>query len=89
MPAMLVGLVYRNNWKSAYLVLISTMLVDIDHLLAVPVYDPNRCSIGFHPLHQLWSILLYAVMSIAPKTRLIGAGLLIHMALDALDCLDY
>jgi len=69
-------------------VLIATMLVDLDHLLAVPIYDPNRCSIGFHPLHQPLMIMLYAGLSVFPKTRLISFGLLIHMALDALDCLS-
>lgn len=87
-PAILVALLYRDNWKFAYLVLVATMLVDLDHLVAVPIYDPNRCSIGFHPLHQPWMILLYAILSVLPKTRLIGFGLLIHMALDGLDCLN-
>ena len=32
--------------------MMATMLVDLDHLFADPIYDPDRCSIGFHPLHQ-------------------------------------
>ena len=48
---------FKKNWKTAYTVMISTMLVDLDHLLANPVYDPQRCSIGFHPLHGLLPIL--------------------------------
>ncbi len=59
-----------------------TMLVDLDHLLANPIYDPNRCSIGFHPLHSYIAIAGYLVMGIFPKTRVIAYGLLIHMALD-------
>ncbi len=66
--------------------MIVTMLVDIDHLLATPIYDPNRCSIGFHPLHQLWFIVFYGALCCVPKTRTIGIGLTIHMALDAIDC---
>lgn len=62
------------------------MLIDIDHLLANPIYDPGRCSIGFHPLHELWFIALYIVVSLLPRTRLIGIGLLIHIALDTIDC---
>ena len=27
---------------SAYLILIATMLVDLDHLIADPIYDPDR-----------------------------------------------
>ena len=62
------------------------MLIDIDHVLANPVYDPDRCSIGFHPLHELWFIALYVALCIPSKTRLIGLGLLIHISLDTIDC---
>ena len=100
-PALLVGLLFRNQqhgkqwlgkkglgarWQVAFFILIATMAVDIDHLLANPIYDPNRCSIGFHPLHQLWFIGLYTLLCFIPKTRLIGLGLTIHMALDSIDC---
>lgn len=63
-----------------------TMLVDLDHLLADSTYDSGRCSIGFHPLHKFVPIGLYLILSVLPKTRLIGIGLLIHMLLDAIDC---
>lgn len=66
--------------------MVATMLVDIDHLLATPIYDPMRCSIGFHPLHKLPMIVIYVAMLAFNKTRLIGLGFLIHMALDSLDC---
>ncbi|RDV24553.1 hypothetical protein DXV75_12655 [Alteromonas aestuariivivens] len=85
-PLILVAAFYRNNWKQAYLILISTMLVDLDHLMANPIYDPNRCSIGFHPLHQFWFILLYLLLIFFPKSRLVGLGLSLHMALDSIDC---
>lgn len=85
-PAVVVGLFFRKNWKLAYLLMIATMLVDIDHLFANPLYDPNRCSIGFHPLHEIWFIVLYVMLCFVPKVRLIGIGLSIHMALDAIDC---
>ena len=61
------------------------MLVDLDHLLADPIYDPDRNSIGFHPLHTYSMIALYVLGLIPPKTRLIALGLVIHMALDAID----
>jgi len=64
----------------------STMLVDLDHLLADPLYDPNRCSIGFHPLHQFIPIGTYGLMLLHRKTRIIGLGLSIHMLLDGSDC---
>ena len=66
-----------------------TMLVDIDHLLATPIYDPLRCSINFHPLHQFLPIGLYVVLSFIPKTRWIGIGLVIHMLLDSFDCYQH
>jgi|TARA_B110000967_G_C18862901_1_gene551024 hypothetical protein len=85
-PAIVVGLFFRQRWQMAYLLLMATMLVDLDHLLANPIYDASRCSIGFHPLHQPWFIGLYSVLCLAPKTRLIGVGLMIHMVLDSIDC---
>lgn len=66
--------------------MILTMIVDIDHLLANPIYDPLRCSIGFHPLHQDIAIFIYLILCFIPKLRYIGIGLLIHMALDSIDC---
>jgi hypothetical protein len=66
--------------------MILTMGVDADHLLATPIYDANRCGIGFHPLHTWWAIAVYLGMVAFPKTRLVGSGLVLHMALDTLDC---
>jgi hypothetical protein len=85
-PALVAMLWWRRGWGLAYVVMIATMLVDLDHLLASPIYSPNRCSIGFHPLHQLGFIVFYMALCVAPKTRLVGLGLCIHMGLDALDC---
>lgn len=88
-PAILAGLFFRKRWKVAYFVMIATMLVDLDHLLADPVYDASRCSIGFHPLHQPWLIAAYMALCFVPKApvlRLVGIGLVVHMALDAVDC---
>ena len=85
-PLVVVGLFFMKDWKIAYFIMLSTMLVDLDHLLANPIYDPNRCSIGFHPLHQPWFIAFYFILSFYPKTRFIGVGLIIHMVLDAIDC---
>ncbi len=70
----------------AYLVITFTMLVDIDHFMSNPVYDPGRCSIGFHPLHGVFPIALYVLLCFIPKSRYIGIGLVIHMLLDSLDC---
>jgi len=85
-PAVAAWLFFRDHWWRAFLIMLATMLVDLDHLLAIPIYDPNRCSIGFHPLHTLPAIVVYAVLALPKSTRLIGIGLLIHMALDVIDC---
>ena len=67
--------------------MVATMLVDLDHLLADPIFDPDRCSIGFHPLHSYISIAAYAAFLFFPKLRIIGIGLLLHMLTDFQDCL--
>ena len=85
-PLLIAFLFFKENLKLSYLIMIATMLVDLDHLLASPIYDANRCSIGFHPLHQHWLIGIYLAMSFFSRTRLIGVGLTTHMVLDAFDC---
>lgn len=85
-PALVAGIGYRRQWRHAYLSMMATMLVDLDHLLASPVYDPLRCSIGFHPLHTWLPMVLYTGLTVYPGTRYLGLGLVIHMLLDALDC---
>lgn len=87
LPAGAARLLWRDRWRTAWLVMMATMLVDLDHLLAQPVFDPQRCSIGFHPLHTWPAIAVYVVLAAIPKSRWVGVGLLLHMALDALDCL--
>ena len=78
---------FRPHWKRAWLIMLATMLVDLDHLLADPIHDPSRCSIGFHPLHSFTANAAYVVLLIPRVSRLPALGLIIHMALDALDCL--
>ncbi len=85
-PAIIAFLFYKETPLKAWLIMIATMAVDLDHLLANPIYDPNRCSIGFHPLHSYIAIGVYLLLLIFPRIRIIAIGLLIHMALDYLDC---
>lgn len=85
-PGIAARVLFRDRWQKAWLVLVATMLVDLDHLLADPLYDPNRCSIGTHPLHTTVPVVLYVAMTLHPRTRLVGLGLVIHMVLDAIDC---
>lgn len=87
LPALLaLGLKLRPWWRACAL-LLAGLVVDVDHLLASPAYDPLRCSMGFHPLHTWPAVLLYAGLAGYRPTRLFGAGLLLHMLLDSLDCL--
>ena len=85
-PGAVAWLFFRPRWKWAWSVMLLTMLVDLDHLLAQPVFDPNRCSIGFHPLHRAPAIALYAGLALLRPTRPVGVGLVIHMILDGVDC---
>ena len=78
---------FRSRWRMAAALMLLGWLIDVDHLWAEPVYAPNRCSIGFHPLHSGPAILTYAGVAALPATRLPGLGLLIHIGLDATDCL--
>lgn len=77
---------YKPEWKHAYLIMICGMLIDIDHLLATPIFSPGRCSINFHPLHSYWAIAIYVLLLFPKKTRLIGLGLVIHIIADITDC---
>jgi hypothetical protein len=86
-PALLALCVKTRPWWQVYGLLMLGMVIDIDHLLASPIYAPLRCSMGFHPLHTWPLVLLYMALAGYRPTRLIGAGLLIHMLLDTLDCL--
>lgn len=85
-PVGVAWLCFRRRWRRVSLIMLATMAVDLDHLLATPVYDPDRCSIGFHPLHRPPAIIAYGTMTLWAPTRVVGLGLLIHMALDASDC---
>ena len=66
--------------------MISTMLIDLDHLLAMPIFEVNRCSINFHPLHTYYVMVVYFIMLFFKKTRLLGIGLTTHILADAVDC---
>lgn len=77
---------YKPKWKMAYLVMILGMLIDLDHLLATPIFEANRCSLNFHPLHSYYIIPLYVILIFPKKTRWIGLGLCIHIIADAADC---
>ena len=79
---------FRKDWKKVYLIMILTMIVDLDHLLADPIYQADRCSINFHPLHSYYAIFVYLIMVFLQRPlNIIGIGLLLHMLTDFIDCL--
>jgi hypothetical protein len=87
-PGVLAWVFFRPRWKRAWLIMLLTMAVDLDHLLAWPeVFVPDRCGIGFHPLHSYPAILAYITALSVPKLRIAATGLLLHMATDFQDCL--
>ena len=89
LPVALAWLFFRSDWKRAALVMLLTMVVDLDHLLATPVFDPDRCSVGFHPLHNPWLFPLYIGLMFFPRGwRYAGIGLSLHMLTDFLLCVN-
>ncbi len=86
LPLLVAYFFFRSNWKIAYCIMLATMLIDLDHLLAVPLFDPGRCSINFHPLHTYYAMVVYVGFLFFTKTRILGIGLVIHIIADATDC---
>jgi len=86
-PGIVARYLFPDRWRMVWLIMLLTMFIDADHLFVDPIFDPNRCSIGFHPLHSYPAIAAYLVLATLAKTRVVGLGLLIHIALDWLDCI--
>jgi hypothetical protein len=86
-PLFIAFVFFRKDWKKVYLILIATMLVDLDHLVANPIFEANRCSINFHPLHSYYAMIVYVALLFFRKPfNIIGIGLLFHMLTDFIDC---
>lgn len=85
-PGYIAYLFFKKHWKKVYFIFIAAIIIDIDHLLATPIFDPNRCSINFHPLHTYYAIAIYIVLAGWKKTRVFGIALLLHMLADTIDC---
>lgn len=86
-PLFIALIFFRNNWKKAYLIMLGTMLVDLDHVFADPIFDPDRNSIGYHLLHTYPMIALYFLGTIFLKGhyKIAAIGLLFHMFTDFQD----
>jgi phosphatidylglycerophosphate synthase len=85
-PGLIAFLFFKKNWKKVWAIFILTMLVDVDHLLATPLFSSSRCSINYHPLHSYYAILCYFFLLVPSKTRVIAIALLFHMLTDFIDC---
>ena len=77
---------YKEHRLQIILILLAGILIDVDHLWANPIFDPNRCSINFHFLHTYWAIAAYFLLLFFQKTRVFGIALLIHILADTADC---
>lgn len=86
-PGLIAFIFFRDIWVKAWLIMLATMLIDIDHLLADPIFDPDRCSINFHPLHTYWALIIYILLLFFRKTRIVAVGLIFHLITDYIDCL--
>lgn len=88
LPFLLARAVFPKHWKRAGWLMVATIAIDLDHLLADPIFDPSRCSLGFHALHTIWAAAAYAGMLLIRswKFRALALGCLLHLAVDGLDC---
>ena len=87
-PLAVAKLLAPARWLPFAAVMLAANLIDIDHFLADPIFDPSRCSIGFHPLHTLPAALVYGAALAVPRwsVRAFALGALWHLAVDWGDC---
>lgn len=85
-PLAIAYIFFKDKWKTVYFIFLASMLVDLDHLLATPIFAENRCSINFHPLHTYYAMAIYFVGLFFKKTRILAIALLFHMLTDLIDC---
>ncbi|HLP79326.1 MAG TPA: DUF6122 family protein [Acidobacteriota bacterium] len=63
--------------------LLLSNIIDVDHLLAKPIYDKNRNSIGFHFLHKPQIFVIYIAGCFLPGVyKFFFIGVLLHLLLD-------
>lgn len=85
-PLLISYFFFKANWKKVYIIFLLSMLVDLDHLLATPIFKSDRCSINFHPLHTYYAMIIYIIGLAFKKTRILCVALLFHMLTDTIDC---
>lgn len=87
LPFVIAFFFFRKIFWKGSIIILSSNLIDLDHLLANPIFDPSRCSIGFHPLHSYIAIVIYFILLFFPKSRILAIGLLLHILADFINCL--
>lgn len=81
------ALLHTQNMDPTYpdlWLMLSSNLIDLDHLFSRPIYHPRRNPFKTHPFHKQWRLVLCAsilVLFIRPLMFL-GIGLLFHFLLD-------
>ncbi len=75
----------KELWKKVYGVFCASMLVDLDHLLSTPIFDPHRLSVGHHLLHSYAALGIYAVGLMFRPTKVLCFALIFHMFSDLVD----
>ena len=86
-PGIIALFFLKKRWKIVWFIFLATMIIDIDHLWASPIFDSNRCSINFHFFHTTEAAIVYAILLLPAKTRIMGIALLFHLLTDYVDCL--
>jgi hypothetical protein len=86
LPLGIARLAGRDRFRARALAMLAGLAIDLDHLLARPIFVPGRCSIGRHPLHGWPTVAVAALLLIPRRTRWLGVGLLLHLGLDLTDC---
>jgi len=86
-PILIALFFFKDNRIKVGLILLAGIVLDIDHVFADPIFAPDRCSIGFHPLHAYALIPFYFGLAVWKKTRIVGLALVIHIIADTTDCL--
>ena len=80
-------LMQRNGLNPDYAdlsLLVGSNLIDLDHLLTRPVYDPKRNSFKTHVLHRNWKMGLFVslLMLFIRPLLFLGLGIMLHYFLD-------
>jgi hypothetical protein len=84
-PIFIARVFNKEKWKKIYLIFFASMLVDLDHLFSNPIFDPNRLSVGHHPLHSYYALAVYGAGLFYKPTRILSFALIFHMFTDVID----